>query len=390
MMKKLISLVVLAAILLAIPVSGNAAIGRAYAESSAISESELTAQLSRNGTIILGSYEQDGIRENGPEPIEWELLMGDAYHALLITRYGLEPIQYQDGYVDVTWETCELRPWMNDTFLNSAFTEEERAVIVPVTLDNSNEFESSTMWRTIKAENDTTDSVFALSCMQAEDLFGHRRGYSGGSNQTVLQGNGICKPTKYATSHGAKTDDRGNCYWWLRSPAVTTFYSSYVSPLGQEGATHIFAKHICARPAIWVDVKLMRELVQVGNDSTTSVSESGRLEVVDYRVEKTDTNNTLTGGYNYYEVFVTIRNASEETLELISPDMVFVNADGTIVYHQGPTESSRVRGGQSTVLSGSCELTLEPVAVYIDNYTYSVNGEFCKDYVDDPFVYALE
>lgn len=390
MIKKMISFILIATVLLTTPVLGSAASGSAYGSYGPDSSyAEPEPETARKDVILFGAYEQDDVAENGPEPIEWLMMMADEYRALLVSRYALDAVPYQEGYVDVTWETCELRPWMNETFLKTAFTEEEQSVIVPVTLDNSNEYESCTMWRTIKAENDTTDTVFALSCRQAEDLFGHRRGYSGGSNQTFLQGDGVCKPTAFAAAHGASTDEHGNCYWWLRSPAVTTFYASYVSPMGTEGATHIYAKHIGVRPAIWVDVKLLKDLLTVGDQSNTSLSESGNIEVTGFTVEKEDGNNTLAGGFNYYQVSLTIRNNSDETIELLSPDMVFIDANGTIVHHQYPQESSRVRGGQSAVLTGYCDLSLNPVAVYVDHYTYTMNGTHQDDLVEEPFIYEL-
>lgn len=79
----------------------------------------------------------------------------------------------------------------------------------------------------------------------------------------------------------------------------------------------------------------------------------------------------------------------QATIELLSPDMVFIDANGTIVHHQYPQESSRVRGGQSAVLTGYCDLSLNPVAVYVDHYTYTMNGTHQDDLVEEPFVYEL-
>lgn len=81
----------------------------------------------QDGYIIFGVYEQDGDLTNGPEPIEWEVLGTDSNGTLLVSRYILDCQPYNTEYVDVTWETCSLRAWLNDDFLNTAFTPFEQS-----------------------------------------------------------------------------------------------------------------------------------------------------------------------------------------------------------------------------------------------------------------------
>ena len=334
------------------------------------------AKPDRTDIVLFGSYEQDGNLDNGPEPIKWLVLESDGRVVTMISLYALDAIPYQEGYVDVTWETCELRSWMNDTFLNEAFTEEEKAVILPVTSDNNNNYESSTMWRTIKAGNDTEDRVFALSCMQAESLFGHRRGYSGGSNQTFLQWEGVCKPTDYAKAQGLSTDEHGNCYWWLRSPAVNTYYASYVSPMGTEGATHIYAHHIGVRPAVKIDFASIGSKVE-----NTSISRNGVLEVEDFRFEYSEF-------MREYKVYFTVKNLSDITLEGVYVRASFMDSNGTVVYNNLTSEST-IRKGQSAVLNGWCDVAYAPDSVFVDSYGLTIDGQLYKDYVDDPYIYEI-
>ena len=80
-----------------------------------------------NGNVTFGSYAQDNDRSNGTEPIEWIVLDVQEGKALLLSKYGLSAAGYHDTWDDCTWETCSLRTWLNDRFLNWAFSLEEQA-----------------------------------------------------------------------------------------------------------------------------------------------------------------------------------------------------------------------------------------------------------------------
>ena len=110
-----IFLIVLFAVI--IPKSGNNAIKKKF------------KNLSIGDTVTFGKYEQDiTYAQDGKEDIEWTVLdiQGDSY--LLISKYGLDakPFNFQQEEDSenpnyVTWETCSLREWLNNDFLNMAF-----------------------------------------------------------------------------------------------------------------------------------------------------------------------------------------------------------------------------------------------------------------------------
>ena len=82
----------------------------------------------RGDIVTFGSYEQDKNLNNGSEDIEW-LVLGitkDGKSMLLISRYCLDWVQFNDEKVGVTWEDSYVREWLNDTFLNEAFTRTEQ------------------------------------------------------------------------------------------------------------------------------------------------------------------------------------------------------------------------------------------------------------------------
>lgn len=108
--------------------------------------------------IVFGRYEQDGNLDNGPEPIEWEIVSEGDGRMLLVSRYILDYQQYNIEQTDVTWETCSLRSWLNDDFINTAFSNAERDQILETTITNSDHPLSGT-----EGGNDTVDQIFCLS-----------------------------------------------------------------------------------------------------------------------------------------------------------------------------------------------------------------------------------
>ena len=72
--------------------------------------------------VSFGTYEQDNNTSNGKENIEWLVLAKEGKRVLIISKYVLDCQQYNSTRTSVTWETCSLRKWLNETFLNAAFS----------------------------------------------------------------------------------------------------------------------------------------------------------------------------------------------------------------------------------------------------------------------------
>ena len=194
-----------------------------------------------------GSYEQDNNTANGTEDIEWVVLAkekgGNRNRILVISKDALDCQQFNIPHYIVTWETCSLRKWLNETFLNAAFSESERAMIPSVTVsaDKNPEYSRS-------PGNSTMDQVFLLSITEANKYFSSAEERK-------------CAPTDYAIAQGAyqseydSVDGRKACSWWLRSTgylsddAADVSSSGYVSTVG-DGIHNYHA----VRPALWIDL----------------------------------------------------------------------------------------------------------------------------------------
>ena len=177
--------------------------------------------------VTFGAYEQDNNTSNGKEPIEWEVLgVENDGTCLLISRYALDARPYNKEEIGVTWETCTLRSWLNDGFLSSAFSAEERTKIVVTNNKNTDNPNYGT-----QGGNDTSDYVFLLSLEEIEKYYSINK--NTGSDWYWRGEDRLKKyPTAYAKAQGAYISDNGACWWWLRSPGSASVYAASVGDDG--------------------------------------------------------------------------------------------------------------------------------------------------------------
>lgn len=200
---------------------------------AAISEAEV------GDWIVLGSYEQDNNELNGHEPIEWLVLAKEEDRILAISRYALDCLPYNTEESSVTWENSTIRAWLNGDFLNEAFTDEERDVILTATVSADGNPE----WESADPENNTADKVFLLSIQECESMC---------DKETRI---GI--PTMYAEAQGCKMW-YGACEWWLRSPGSPNHF--YVAKVYDNGeidtyGINVNSDSIAVRPAVWISLE---------------------------------------------------------------------------------------------------------------------------------------
>ncbi len=189
--------------------------------------------------IYFGNYEQDNKTSNGKEEIEWRVLDKDADgNMLVVSRYALDCRHYHNSPVKVTWETSDIRQWLNNDFISTTFTSAQRKNIKTVTLENKD----NTDYNTDGGEN-TEDKVFLLSIDEAKAYL----------PSTVER---VCMATKYAEAQGSQLESlTKSCRWWLRSPGSTLFTASFVKVDGfilQLGVPASVEKR-AVRPAMWVE-----------------------------------------------------------------------------------------------------------------------------------------
>ena len=212
-------------------------------------------------TLFFGTYEQDNNTADGKEKIEWIVLDKSGSSVLLVSKYALDRKPYNTTYTSVTWEKCTLRTWLNNTFLNSAFSITEKNKIKTTNVVAAKNPDHGT-----NGGNNTNDKVFLLSISEAKmyfkndnDVDGQTYGYSAERG---------CKPTAYAVAQGAyhfnwnseygefQREYDGNCWWWLRSPGNGSNYAAVVDYVGvvSSDGVEVNGDLVAVRPALWINL----------------------------------------------------------------------------------------------------------------------------------------
>ena len=159
-----------------------------------------------------------GFGEN--TPYTWEVLTIEDGKALLLSTTLVNNLPYHKQDSEVTWEDCDLREYLNNDFYKK-FTDEERAMIIPVQNDNS----KNEAYGTSGGEK-TTDKIFLLSIEELE---------------------------KYCENLSDLTQDSS---WWLRSPGKDNAHAACVGETGTVFADGFYVERSGngVRPALWINV----------------------------------------------------------------------------------------------------------------------------------------
>ena len=159
--------------------------------------------------------------EFGGRKIEWKILDVVEDKALLICNDILCKKEYNESYIDVTWQTCSLRSWLNNDFYNSSFNAHEQNRIIPSRVIPDKNKDYSTNQGTV-----TYDKIFLLSIDEVKKYF------------------------KYF-------DDR-KCrnFYWLRTIGSKQYFAAYVDSSGDidsngRGVYNNFG----VRPALWINLE---------------------------------------------------------------------------------------------------------------------------------------
>ena len=180
------------------------------------------------GDIIeFGSYPNIILQET--RPVNWFVLDKQNNNLLLLSFNYIERMEYNETMSNVTWETCTIRSWLNESFLNTAFTYKEQEKIVITTNENLNNPEYGTI-----GGNKTVDKVFLLSVDEVNKYIINNSAFSD-SNSIFNK----------------KNSER----WWLRSPGKAQTEAVVFRPVGDldiEGF-HVSSADNYIRPALWIN-----------------------------------------------------------------------------------------------------------------------------------------
>lgn len=167
--------------------------------------------------IRLGrASEKRGLAE---KPLCWRVLRREEGRTLLLCERSVAELPYHGEMLEVSWENCALRRWLNDVFLPLSFTpaEQERILTTAVKTPDNPNFGSS-------GGAMTEDRLFLLSAEEVSSLLAD------------------------------DTDRSLGSWWWLRSPGFDNSFAATVTPSGAvvRIGSFVDSDDYAVRPALWM------------------------------------------------------------------------------------------------------------------------------------------
>lgn len=290
MRKRLISILAVLSLLAAL------CTGAAFAAD----ETENASNYEIGDIVTYGNYEQDGFYSNGEETIEWIVIARDRdNHALLLSRYCLDALPYNEDGGDVTWEDSSIRAWLNGEFLESAFGGDPNGFICTAEC-RTKDGRSGT-----DGGENTTDRIFLLAVDEVTQYF-------------PKESSRRAPVTEYAKEQGAEYDKNGNGWWWLRTPGKTQDMAAGVHTAGgvNYDGRDVDRTDLCIRPALWLDLDVVTAYF---SDNTKKTVDADKLMHSGY---------TAFGHLEDGTIYVCGRSDEESTVDGFAGNVIYLIGDG--------------------------------------------------------------
>lgn len=146
--------------------------------------------------VWLGRYQRENANKNNP--LKWRVLAVNGTDAFLWCEDEVADVNYHNTADDFTWETCDLRKWLNGEFYKNAFNATEKAAIRQYGVENLENPLTETY-----AGRATLDYIYLLS---VDEVINPRYGFS----------------TNPSIQDDARKRKGRNC-WWLRTPGTKMY-----------------------------------------------------------------------------------------------------------------------------------------------------------------------
>ena len=311
------------------------------------------------GDIIqFGSYPQskasDGTYQT--EPIEWRILSISGNTALLLSDKILDYSTYHSSWINITWEKSKIRTWLNNTFYNKAFNEDEKQYILLSDIAN----EDNPTYN-IDAGNDTTDKIFLLSLQESiNGSYGFLSRYDEHSSR-------VASATDYAVNNGVYVRGSNNVAdWWLRTPGSDASRACVATDRGytHPGGAGVAYQGDGVRPAMRIDLDAIKE-ENIYNLGEETYSFENYWDFDSFGGHCFGMSVTSSG---YYLGMLKRNNADVPLYEVVNAGPIRVN----ICHYQGIQGS--IRNGAYIAGGIDIDTDWEEIIDVVDNHDYDAEG----------------
>lgn len=346
--------------------------------------------------ITVGRYEQDNNLTNGPEPIEWRVLDKKDGKLLVISDKSL----YESSFaylgwqpVPQNWESSCARGWLNNYFMQTAFTPAEQARVVL-----TNVHTEPTEGSPIDPGPDTQDYMFLLSGQEASAYFPTAE-----SRRTKTTAYALSRRSE-SRAHQGFDGDLGDwrtnvSFWLLRSPARkpnwvygAAYIYDYTTPYGEPGDVwyHDGRDTGDIRPAMWIEAKLAADASAYPSALPDAVVPGDTITFGHYEQDNDTSNGPEAITWKVLDV--------QDGKALVISEKILARVRHRYVEdgHGAVTwETSRVRQWLSEDFFDAAFSDEEKTAVYLTNVKSEPNPDYTdtdpgKDTQDYVFVLGLE
>jgi len=180
---------------------------------------------------------------------DWLVLDAQNGKALLLSDKSVEKRAYhnkktyQNEHINITWEECDLRKYLNGEFYNKLGP--EKTMIAETKLINNNN-----PWHGTAGGSATTDKIFLLSIEEVIKYFG-----DSGQLKNRPAPDSYCIDDQYNSARIAAAEDDTASWWWLRSPGL---YANNAVRVDDNGRVVFTGRDVRrggggVRPALWID-----------------------------------------------------------------------------------------------------------------------------------------
>jgi len=188
----------------------------------------------------------------------WKVLDVKNNKIFIISEDIVEVIPFHEDRKKVSWETCTLRKYLNDEFLQKFTNEEQNRIIESSNSNPKNLWHPKKLFINRKDGNDTCDKIFLLSIDEVDRHFGNSGDYKNKRRKRNVKisfatGDGY-HLSNIHDSERVATYNRKALSWWLRSSGNSDHITALVCNYGSVIIHGCYNndERVGVRPALWL------------------------------------------------------------------------------------------------------------------------------------------